>query len=87
VSAADTDRPDTNRPDTRPRFRKQQPGSHGVRGVRFRSLWVSIGGGVRLPGRLRQKLRRTRSRRCGATAGPRTLGLLVCAGHLGQVDT
>jgi hypothetical protein len=69
----------------RPRFRKQQPDSHDVGGVRFRSHPGHRG---RCPaGRpVAAGLERTRGRRSGAAAAPRTLDLLVCAGQVVQVD-
>jgi hypothetical protein len=51
--------------------------SHSIRRVRFHN-YLDTDRGVRL--------RRTHSRRCGTTGAPRTLRLLVCPGHAGQVD-
>jgi hypothetical protein len=80
-SVADTTRPDTSRPDTDLLDTDRGSGSSSGQPGRPRCP-------VPQPPRHRPRCpagagrRRTRSRRCGAAAGPRRLDLLVCAGHV-----
>ena len=80
-SAVDTSRPDTNRPDTDLVDTDGGSGSSSGQPRRPRCP-------VPQPPRHRPRCpagagrRRTRSRRCGATAGPRMSDVLVCAGQV-----
>jgi hypothetical protein len=94
VSAADTDPADTDPADTDPADTdpadtdRGSGSSNGPPRRPWRPVPPPPGHRPRClaarpaaPGR-----RRTRSRRFGATAAPRAVGLLVCAGQVGQVD-